>query len=62
MSAIPRTIDEYLAPVSNDMRAALEKLRRAIKSAAPKSEDLAVHSTAELTELWMEVGGLSNLR
>jgi len=34
MSAKPKTIDEYLAPLSNEKRAALEKLRRAIKSAA----------------------------
>jgi uncharacterized protein YdhG (YjbR/CyaY superfamily) len=39
MSAKPKTIDEYLAPLSNEKRAALEKLRRAIKSAAPKAEE-----------------------
>ena len=39
MSAKPRTIDEYLAPLSNEQRVALEKLRRAIKSAAPKAEE-----------------------
>jgi uncharacterized protein YdhG (YjbR/CyaY superfamily) len=39
MSTKPRTIDEYLAPLSNEERAALEKLRRAIKSAAPKAEE-----------------------
>ena len=39
MSAKPQTIDEYLAAVSADKRAALEKLRRAIKSAAPKAEE-----------------------
>ncbi len=39
MSAQPQTIDEYLAPLSNEKRAALEKLRRAIKSAAPKAEE-----------------------
>ncbi len=39
MSAQPKTIDEYLAPLSNEKRAALEKLRRAIKSAAPKAEE-----------------------
>lgn len=35
----PRTIDEYLAPLSSEKRAALEKLRRAIKSAAPDAEE-----------------------
>src|SRR5436309_670653 len=39
MSAKPQTIDEYLAPLSDEKRAALEKLRRAIKSAAPRAEE-----------------------
>ncbi len=39
MSTKPQTIDEYLAPLSNDKRAALEKLRRAIKAAAPRAEE-----------------------
>jgi uncharacterized protein YdhG (YjbR/CyaY superfamily) len=39
MKAKPQTIDEYLAPLSNEQRAALEKLRRAIKSAVPKAEE-----------------------
>jgi uncharacterized protein YdhG (YjbR/CyaY superfamily) len=39
MKTKPETIDEYLAPLSNEKRAALEKLRRAIKSAAPKAEE-----------------------
>jgi uncharacterized protein YdhG (YjbR/CyaY superfamily) len=37
--AKPQTIDEYLAPLSNEKRVALEKLRRVIKSAAPKAEE-----------------------
>ena len=39
MLAKPQTIEEYLAPLSNEKRAALEKLRRAIKSAAPNAEE-----------------------
>ena len=39
MSTKPQTIDEYLAPLSSEKRAALEKLRRAIKSAAPNAEE-----------------------
>ena len=39
MSAKPQTIDEYLAPLSNEKRDALERLRRAIKSAAPGAEE-----------------------
>jgi uncharacterized protein YdhG (YjbR/CyaY superfamily) len=39
MSAKPQTIDEYLAPLSAEKRAALEKLRRAIQAAAPKADE-----------------------
>lgn len=39
MSAKPTTIDQYLALLSNENRDALEKLRRAIKSAAPRAEE-----------------------
>src|SRR6266550_6622052 len=39
MKTKPQTIDEYLAPLSKEKRAALEKLRRIIKSAAPKAEE-----------------------
>ena len=39
MSPQARTIDEYLARLSNEQRAALEKLRRDIKAAAPKAEE-----------------------
>jgi nicotinamidase-related amidase/uncharacterized protein YdhG (YjbR/CyaY superfamily) len=39
IAAKPRTIDEYLAPLSPEKRAALEKLRQAIKSAAPGAEE-----------------------
>jgi uncharacterized protein YdhG (YjbR/CyaY superfamily) len=35
----PKSIDAYLAGLTSDKRAALEKLRRAIKSAAPKAEE-----------------------
>ena len=39
MSTKPRTMDEYLAPLSDEKRAALQKLRRAIRSAAPEAEE-----------------------
>jgi len=41
MAARPKTktIDEYLATLSDDKRAALEKLRQTIKGAAPKAEE-----------------------
>jgi uncharacterized protein YdhG (YjbR/CyaY superfamily) len=34
-----KTIDDYLAALSDDKRAALEKLRKTIRSAAPKAEE-----------------------
>lgn len=39
MAAKPETIDEYLATLSSEKRATLEKLRKAIKAAAPKAEE-----------------------
>ena len=39
MEAKPKTIDEYLAALTADKRAALEKLRKAIRAAAPKAEE-----------------------
>src|SRR5437867_13236045 len=35
----PKTIDEYLASLSDDQRAALEKLRKTIRAAAPAAEE-----------------------
>jgi uncharacterized protein YdhG (YjbR/CyaY superfamily) len=37
MKTRPKTIDEYLATVGKDQRAALQKLRKAIQAAAPKA-------------------------
>jgi uncharacterized protein YdhG (YjbR/CyaY superfamily) len=34
-----RTIDDYLAALRDDQRAALEKLRKTIRAAAPKAEE-----------------------
>lgn len=39
MRAKPQTIDEFLARLSSEKRAALEKLRKDIKSVAPKAEE-----------------------
>jgi len=39
MTAKAKTIDEYLAALSDDQRAALEKLRKTIRAAAPKAEE-----------------------
>ena len=35
----PKNIDEYLAAVSDDKRAALERLRKIIRTAVPKAEE-----------------------
>ena len=42
----PKTIDEYLAAVSDDKRAALEKLRQTIKAAVPKAEECISYGLA----------------
>jgi uncharacterized protein YdhG (YjbR/CyaY superfamily) len=42
----PTTIDEYLAPLSADKRAALEKLRKAVKAAAPQAEECISYGLA----------------
>jgi uncharacterized protein YdhG (YjbR/CyaY superfamily) len=39
MGPIPKTIDEYLAALSDDKRAALQKIRKAVKAAAPGAEE-----------------------
>ena len=39
MAAKPQTIDEYLAGVSLENRAALQKVRRAVHAAAPGAEE-----------------------
>jgi uncharacterized protein YdhG (YjbR/CyaY superfamily) len=38
-NAKPQTIDEYLAALDADKRAALEKLRRIIRTAVPEAEE-----------------------
>jgi uncharacterized protein YdhG (YjbR/CyaY superfamily) len=42
----PRTIDEYLAALSDNKRAALEKLRKTIRAAAPKAEECISYQLA----------------
>ena len=40
MKAIaPKSVDEYLSALSDEQRAALEKLRKTIRAAAPKAEE-----------------------
>src|SRR6266568_219033 len=44
--AKPRTIDEFLAGVNAEQRAALEKLRKTIRAAAPKAEECISYGLA----------------
>jgi uncharacterized protein YdhG (YjbR/CyaY superfamily) len=46
MADKPKTIDEYLAALPEDKRAALEKLRRTIRAAAPKAEECISYGLA----------------
>lgn len=46
MAAKAKTIDEYLAAVSKDQRAALENLRKTIRSLAPKAEECINYGVA----------------
>jgi len=39
MAGKPKTIDQYLAALSEDKRATLEKVRKTIRAAAPKAEE-----------------------
>jgi uncharacterized protein YdhG (YjbR/CyaY superfamily) len=56
MSAKPKTIDEYLAAVSRDKRAALEKLRTTIRAAAPDAEECVSYQIAAFRQNGMLVG------
>jgi uncharacterized protein YdhG (YjbR/CyaY superfamily) len=46
MPAKPKTVDEYLAGLSDENRTTLEKLRQMIKAAAPKSEEYISYGLA----------------
>jgi uncharacterized protein YdhG (YjbR/CyaY superfamily) len=46
MAAKPKNIDEYLAAVSADKRAALAKLRKTIRAAAPAAEECISYQLA----------------
>ena len=46
MKTKPKTIDEYLAGVSAEQRATLEKLRQTVRAAAPKAEECISYGLA----------------
>ena len=51
-----KTIDDYLAAVSDDKRAALEKLRKTIKAAAPQAEECLSYQIPAFRQDGMLVG------
>jgi len=55
MAPKPNTIDEYLAVLSADKRAALERLRKTIKAAAPKAEECISYQLAAFRQNGMLV-------
>ncbi len=55
MKTKPGTIDEYLAAVSDDKRAALEKLRKTIRAAAPQAEECISYQLAAFRQNGMLV-------
>ena len=46
MAGKPKTIGDYLAALDDDQRAALQKLRKDIKAAAPKAEECISYQLA----------------
>ncbi len=56
MAGKPKTIDDYLAALSADKRAALEKLRKAIRGAAPKAEECISYQIPAFRQNRMLVG------
>ena len=56
MAKKPKSIDEYLAALSDDKRAALEKLRKAIRAAAPAAEECISYGIAAFRLNGMLVG------
>ncbi len=56
MAPKPKTIDEYLAALSEDKRVALEKLRQIIRTAAPKAEECISYQVPAFRQNGMLVG------
>lgn len=56
MAKKPATIDEYLASLSDDKRAALQQLRMTIRAAAPKAEECISYSVPAFRLNGMLVG------
>ena len=56
MTNKPRTIDEYLAALSDEKRATLEKLRKTIRAVAPKAEECISYQICAFRQNGMLVG------
>ena len=56
MTTKPKTIDEYLAALGDDKRAALQKLRKTIRAAAPKAEECISYQLPAFRQNGMLVG------
>jgi uncharacterized protein YdhG (YjbR/CyaY superfamily) len=56
MAGKPTTIDEYLAVLSDDKRAALEELRTTIRAAAPEAEECISYQVPAFRQNGMLVG------
>lgn len=59
MAVKPKTFDECLATVSDDKRATLEKLRKTIRSIAPKAEEGVSYGMAAFILNGKPVAGLA---
>jgi uncharacterized protein YdhG (YjbR/CyaY superfamily) len=55
-SAPPKDVDEYLAGVPKEARATLEKVRKAIKAAAPKASEVISYQMPMYKQNGMLVG------
>jgi uncharacterized protein YdhG (YjbR/CyaY superfamily) len=58
MPGKPKNIDEYLAPLSADQRAALEKLRKIIHRAVPEAEECISYGLAAFRLNGKPIAGL----
>ena len=56
MRAKATTVDEYLARLSDDTRAALERLRKTIRSAAPNADECVSYGICAFRQNGMLVG------
>ncbi len=58
----PQNIDDYLARLDDDKRAALQKLRKTIHSAAPKAEECISYGLAawKLNGMLVAMGATAN--